>query len=109
MTTTSLRDKLRAMQEGNAEQAPIVRTLGMTLLQFGDGKATFTMKMDSRFHNPMGTVHGGITTDLADASMGVALVGLLADDESFTTLELKCCDRTSRQLSLWRSLRLRQG
>jgi len=37
----------------------------------------------------MGTLHGGIMTDLADLSMGVAIGSLLKDDESFTTLELK--------------------
>jgi uncharacterized protein (TIGR00369 family) len=37
----------------------------------------------------MGTVHGGILCDLADAAMGVAFVTSLGEGESFTTLELK--------------------
>jgi uncharacterized protein (TIGR00369 family) len=37
----------------------------------------------------MGTLHGGILCDLADAAMGVAFASTLQRDESFTTLELK--------------------
>jgi uncharacterized protein (TIGR00369 family) len=38
--------------------------------------------------NPMGTLHGGVLCDLADAAMGMAFVTTLAPDESFTTVEL---------------------
>ena len=48
-----------------------------------------TLSTGRRFHNPMGTVHGGVITDLADAAMGLALVSTLGEGESFTTLELK--------------------
>ena len=37
----------------------------------------------------MGTLHGGILCDVADAAMGIAYNSTLEDDESFTTLELK--------------------
>jgi uncharacterized protein (TIGR00369 family) len=37
----------------------------------------------------MGTMHGGILCDLADAAMGIAYASTLAEGESFTTLELK--------------------
>ncbi|MDQ0884238.1 acyl-coenzyme A thioesterase PaaI-like protein [Peribacillus sp. V2I11] len=37
----------------------------------------------------MGTVHGGILCDLADAAMGVAYATLLNEHETFTTVELK--------------------
>jgi uncharacterized protein (TIGR00369 family) len=37
----------------------------------------------------MGTLHGGILCDLADAAMGVAFASTLSAGESFTTLELK--------------------
>lgn len=48
-----------------------------------------TMMLGRKFHNPMGTLHGGIITDLADATMGIALISTLAENETFTTLELK--------------------
>jgi uncharacterized protein (TIGR00369 family) len=37
----------------------------------------------------MGTLHGGIICDVADAAMGIASATLLELGESFTTLELK--------------------
>ena len=37
----------------------------------------------------MGTLHGGILCDVADAAMGMAFASTLAPEESFTTVELK--------------------
>jgi uncharacterized protein (TIGR00369 family) len=53
------------------------------------GHATFEMEADERHHNPMGTLHGGIYCDLADAAMGFAYASTLAEGETFTTIELK--------------------
>ena len=39
--------------------------------------------------NPMGTLHGGIVCDIADAAMGMAFASTLVPEESFTTVELK--------------------
>src|SRR5260370_18060417 len=39
--------------------------------------------------NPMGTLHGGILCDIADAAMGMAFASTLGPEESFTTVELK--------------------
>ena len=85
----SFRDRLQAIQEGKEEKPPVLQTLGMNVVHFGEGKSVLAMKVGKKFHNPMGTLHGGIMTDLADAGMGVAIMSLLGDGESFTTLELK--------------------
>ena len=53
------------------------------------GHAVFEMETDERHHNPMGTLHGGVYCDLADAAMGYAYAGTLGEGESFTTVELK--------------------
>ena len=37
----------------------------------------------------MGTLHGGVYCDLADAAMGYAYAATLGEGESFTTVELK--------------------
>jgi uncharacterized protein (TIGR00369 family) len=37
----------------------------------------------------MGTLHGGLLCDIADAAMGMAYAATLGEGESFTTLELK--------------------
>lgn len=69
--------------------APVARLVGFRSVSFGDGKAEFEMEADSRHHNPMGTVHGGILCTLADSAMGFAFASTLGPGESFTTLEVK--------------------
>ena len=63
---------------------------GFTIIAAEPGRVTCRMQARVDLHaNPMGTVHGGILCDIADAAMGLAHASLLADGESFTTLELK--------------------
>jgi uncharacterized protein (TIGR00369 family) len=68
---------------------PVADLIGIERRSFGDGESTMELEVEERHSNPMGTVHGGILCDLADAAMGVAYFSTLADGESFTTLELK--------------------
>jgi uncharacterized protein (TIGR00369 family) len=69
---------------------PVAETLGFHPVLAEEGRAAFQMDATvARHANPMGTIHGGILCDLADAAMGVACASLLEDGESFTTLELK--------------------
>jgi uncharacterized protein (TIGR00369 family) len=85
-----MREHIEAIVRGEAPGPPVADTVGMRLVAVGDGEATFELDADpARHSNPMGTVHGGILCDLADGAMGVAHASLLADGESFTTLELK--------------------
>jgi len=53
------------------------------------GSAVFEMEAGPQHSNPMGTLHGGILCDIADAAMGIAYASTLEEGESFTTLELK--------------------
>jgi uncharacterized protein (TIGR00369 family) len=55
----------------------------------GGGVCTMRLEAGEQHMNPMGTVHGGILCDLADAAMGMAFFSTLDEGESFTTLELK--------------------
>lgn len=59
------------------------------LKEIEPGRAVFQMEADERHHNPMGTLHGGVYCDLADAAMGYAYAATLTEGESFTTVELK--------------------
>ena len=68
---------------------PVAELIGFELESAKDGETRFTLEVDDRHANPMGTVHGGIICDLADAAMGMAFFSTLAEGESFTTLELK--------------------
>jgi uncharacterized protein (TIGR00369 family) len=74
---------------GEAAPPPIARLLGFVLKAIEPGRAVFEMEIDERHHNPMGTLHGGIYCDLADAAMGFAYAATLGKGETFTTVELK--------------------
>jgi uncharacterized protein (TIGR00369 family) len=68
---------------------PVAKLIGFDLVEVKNGKSVFTLKTKETHFNPMGTVHGGILCDLADAAMGVAYATLLDERETFTTIELK--------------------
>jgi uncharacterized protein (TIGR00369 family) len=70
-------------------EVPVAGLVGFRPVSFGEGKAVFAMEAGRKHHNPMGTVHGGILCDLADAAMGFAFASTLGEGETFTTLELK--------------------
>ena len=74
---------------GEVPPPPVSRLLGFVLKSIEPGHAVFEMEADERHHNPMGTLHGGIYCDLADAAMGYAFAATLTEGESFTTVELK--------------------
>ena len=85
-----MRALLEAMIRGEAPPPPVALLVGMRLVEVGDGEARFELETDlDRHANPMGTVHGGILCDMADAAMGCAYAAGLGEGESFTTLELK--------------------
>src|SRR3954470_6035533 len=77
------------MVRGEAPPPPIGRLLGFALKEIEPGRAVFEMEAGERHHNPMGTLHGGVYCDLADAAMGYAYAATLAEAETFTTVELK--------------------
>src|SRR5258708_29724149 len=68
---------------------PIAQLIGFELVNLELGKAIFELEATERHVNPLGTLHGGILCDLADAAMGTAYASTLQAGESFTTLELK--------------------
>ena len=69
--------------------APIGKLLGLKLSTPADGRAIVEFEATERYANPMGTLHGGVLCDVADAAMGAAYRSTLTDGESFATLELK--------------------
>jgi uncharacterized protein (TIGR00369 family) len=77
------------MLAGVVPMPPVARLVGFRLVSAEPEQVVFEMEVDERHTNPMGTLHGGILCDVADAAMGVAYLSGLSDEESFTTLELK--------------------
>jgi uncharacterized protein (TIGR00369 family) len=88
MMATMLEGMHRRMR-GGAPQAPVADLIGFRLVAAGSGRATVEFEAGEQHANPMGTLHGGILCDIADAAMGMAYASTLGDGESFTTLELK--------------------
>jgi uncharacterized protein (TIGR00369 family) len=82
-------DRIKQMAHGEVEQPPIARLLGFRLTEIESGRAVVEFEASERHANPMGTLHGGVLCDIADAAMGLAYASALDEDESFTTLELK--------------------
>src|ERR1700693_6036977 len=67
---------------------PIAELIGFTVEAIGDGQAVGSLEAGPQHANPMGTLHGGVLCDVADAAMGMAFASTLAPDESFTTMSL---------------------
>ena len=67
---------------------PIARLIGFDAQKIGNGHAVSFMKSGPQHANPMGTLHGGVMCDLADAAMGMAFASTLAPEECFTTISL---------------------
>jgi uncharacterized protein (TIGR00369 family) len=69
--------------------APCAKLVGFEIVEITGGRAVGHLQTGPQHANPMGTVHGGILCDLADACMGMAFASTLKHDETFTTPELK--------------------
>src|SRR5881296_3922580 len=76
------------VEKARAARAPIAELIGFEAEEISGGRAVATLQAGARHANPMGTLHGGVLCDLADAAMGMAFVTTLAPEESFTTMEL---------------------
>ncbi len=69
--------------------APVEHVVGFHLIARDNGRAVVLFTPTARHFNPMGTLHGGILCDIAEAAMNAAYLTTLQDGESFTTLEMK--------------------
>ena len=69
--------------------APISRLVGFEVMPGPPGKAEVSLLCDARLHNPMGRVHGGAISALADAAMGIAFGRTLVGAADFSTIEMK--------------------
>src|SRR2546425_12178285 len=62
-------------ERARVNDIPVARLIGFEAKEIADGRATVMLAAGPQHANPMGTLHGGILCDIADAS--------------FTTVELK--------------------
>jgi uncharacterized protein (TIGR00369 family) len=83
-------EHIRALRDGGPGLPPIAKLLGMRIAEAEEGRVVMQMKADKRYANPIGTLHGGVICDLGDAAMGTAFATTCEQEESYTTVELKC-------------------
>jgi len=89
MSAPEISPKADFRTRAQANDVPVMRLIGFQAKEIADGRATVTLAAGPQHANPMGTLHGGILCDIADAAMGMAFASTLAPGESFTTVELK--------------------
>src|SRR5437879_11891793 len=82
-------ERLRRLVDGKAPPPPIADLIGFTLTAVTHGEALIELAAGPQHANPMGTLHGGVLCDIADAAMGIAFGSTLGPEESFTTVEMK--------------------
>ena len=72
MTPETVHQKdFKARAETN--DVAVARLIGFEAKEIGNGRAVVTLAAGQQHANPMGTLHGGILCDIADAAMGMAL------------------------------------
>jgi len=76
-------------ERAKVNDVAVARLIGFEAKDVADGHATVTLSAGPQHANPMGTLHGGILCDIADAAMGLAFASTLAPEETLTTVELK--------------------
>jgi uncharacterized protein (TIGR00369 family) len=86
--TTWHMDRLKGLVSGAVPPPPVANLIGFRVVEADLGRALVEMQATPAHANPMGTLHGGIVCDLADAAMGCAMDSSLEEGESFTTLDL---------------------
>ncbi|HZO38672.1 MAG TPA: PaaI family thioesterase [Methylomirabilota bacterium] len=82
-------DLIQKVHRGELPPPPVASLIGFELTAIEPGRAVIELVAEARHANPMGTLHGGILCDIADAAMGMAFASTLDEGETFTTLELK--------------------
>jgi uncharacterized protein (TIGR00369 family) len=80
---------IQKIARGELPPPPVATLIGFSLREVEPGRAVMEFEATGAHANPMGTLHGGILCDVADAAMGMAYASTLGEGETFTTLELK--------------------
>ncbi|MEZ0579500.1 PaaI family thioesterase [Nocardioides sp. MH1] len=81
-------ETMRAIADGELPPPSIAVLLGMSVVDVGEGRATFELTPDERMMNPLGTIHGGIAATILDSCLGCAVHTTLRPGEGYTTAQL---------------------
>jgi uncharacterized protein (TIGR00369 family) len=86
--TTSGLETAQLALDGRLATPPIIATLGISLVEVAEGRATFEGSPAEWQYNQLGTVHGGWLSALLDSALGCAVHTVLPAGHGFTTLDL---------------------
>lgn len=81
-------DWVKTLAEGKASMPPVAKLVGFTVETAEVDKVVIVLEAGPQHANPMGTIHGGILCDIADAAMAMAYAAGLEDEATLTTLDL---------------------
>ena len=79
----------REMMAGRLPPPPLVKLLGMRILEADEGRVVFAGTPEEAYYNGMGVAHGGWAATLLDSALGCAINTMMPAGRSFTTVELK--------------------
>ncbi len=68
-----------AIRELMPQLVPFVRTLGLTYLELGEGRAVLGLSDDPAFHNHVAGPHAGAIFTLAESASGAVVIGSFED------------------------------
>jgi uncharacterized protein (TIGR00369 family) len=80
---------LRALAAGEVAASEMVTALGFHLAEIAEGRVVMTARLDERFNNGIGIIHGGYAATLLDSAMGSAINSMMPAGRIMTTLEMK--------------------
>jgi uncharacterized protein (TIGR00369 family) len=86
--TTYHLDRIQRLVANEIPPPAVAKLIGIVPVVAELGRVVFDLDAGPQHANPMGTLHGGIICDLADAAMGMAMATTLEADETFTTIDL---------------------
>jgi uncharacterized protein (TIGR00369 family) len=82
-------DFLRAIRAGSVPPPPFMRLLNFELVSVEEGRVSFAVIPAEHYYNPLGSVHGGLTSTLCDSAMGCAVHSTLPAGTGYTTVDLR--------------------
>jgi uncharacterized protein (TIGR00369 family) len=81
-------ETMQLIVAGELPPPGIAVLLGMSVVEVGDGIATFELRPDERMMNPIGSIHGGIAATILDSCLGCAVHTTLPAGVGYTTAQL---------------------
>ena len=91
-TDAPMLEQLRKAHTRSPALMPLGETLGFRVERLEAGWAVVAMETSDRHANVLGATHGGVIFALADTAMGLAHLGLLAQGQGGTTVEMLLAD-----------------